>query len=38
MKTFKQHIKEYKGYSGDASGIGTTGASARKLSYPTAIA
>ena len=25
MKTFKQHIKEYKGYAGDAQGIGTTG-------------
>ena len=25
MKTFKQHIKEYKGYAGDAEGIGTTG-------------
>ena len=25
MKTFKQHIKEYKGYMGDAQGVGTTG-------------
>ena len=25
MKTFKQHIKEYKGYAGDAKGIGTDG-------------
>ena len=25
MKTFKQHIKEYKGYAGDAAGVGTTG-------------
>ena len=25
MKTFKQHIKEYKGYAGDGAGIGTTG-------------
>ena len=23
MKTFKQHIKEYKGYAGDAKGVGT---------------
>ena len=23
MKTFKQHVKEYKGYAGDAQGIGT---------------
>ena len=22
MKTFKQHIKEYKGYAGDAQGVG----------------
>ena len=25
MKTFKQHIKEYKGYAGDAKGVGTDG-------------
>ena len=25
MKTFKQHIKEYKGYAGDAKGVGTQG-------------
>ena len=25
MKTFKQHIKEYKGYAGDGAGVGTTG-------------
>ena len=25
MKTFKQHIKEYKGYAGDAYGVGTIG-------------
>ena len=25
MKTFKQHIKEYRGYAGDAQGVGTTG-------------
>ena len=23
MKTFKQHIKEYTGYTGDAQGVGT---------------
>ncbi len=25
MKTFKQHIKEYKGYAGDAKGVNTAG-------------
>ena len=25
MRTFKQHIKEYKGYAGDAKGVGTQG-------------
>ena len=25
MKTFKQHIKEYRGYAGAAQGVGTTG-------------
>ena len=25
MKTFKQHIKEYKGYTGDSQGVGTIG-------------
>ena len=25
MKTFKQHIKEYRGYAGDAKGVGTAG-------------
>jgi len=25
MKTFKQHIKEYKVYAGDAKGVGTQG-------------
>ena len=25
MKTFKQHIKEYRGYAGDAKGVNTAG-------------